>query len=179
MGCGDCWSEKTRLMDQIVNLVREIKKCEEAEATMAAVIMCFVCIDTMAFLAMPAERNRNTRADFVHWVNRYLKADSSQSYQYRGQDVYAARCAVLHSFSAEGDAHRKDRSIIKFGYTDGGQHAFNPDIDDSLAIIGTASFINDVVFAVEEFLRDAQQDTELRVRIGSRLDKVFAVSALS
>ena len=162
-------------MEQIVGLLGQIKKCEEAEATMAAVIMCFICIDTMAFLAMPTNRDRNTRADFVQWVDRYLKADSSQSYQYRGQDVYAARCAVLHSFSAEGDAHRNDRSIIKFVYTDGGQHAFNPDINDNLAIIGTASFINDVVWAVESFLKAAQENSELRARIYSRLNKVFTI----
>ena len=58
-------------------------------------------------------------------------------------------------------------------------HEFDPDIDDSLAIIGTASFINDVVCAVEAFLKAAQENPDLRARIGSRLDKLFITTSVS
>jgi len=166
-------------LDAIINLIAEIKKCEEAGANTAAFIMCFVCMDTMAFLGMPEDRDRNTREDFIQWVDEYLKAYLDQPYQYRGKDVYAARCSVLHSFSAEGAGHRDDPTLIKFVYSTGGVHGFNPDIDDSLVVIGTASFINDVVCAVEAFLKVAQENSDLRARISSRLDKLFIATPVS
>ena len=38
----------------VAGIVAEIKHCESAGATMAAVTMAYVCIDTMAFLSMPS-----------------------------------------------------------------------------------------------------------------------------
>ena len=38
----------------VAGIVAEIKHCESAGATMAAVTMAYVCIDTIAFLSMPS-----------------------------------------------------------------------------------------------------------------------------
>ncbi len=79
-------------------LVGEIKRCEDAGATAAAVAMAFVTIDAMARLSLPANRDKQTRDDFIAWVNTYVKADKAQAYQYNGDDVYgalpAARCCT-------------------------------------------------------------------------------------
>lgn len=105
----------------------------------------------------------------------YLKAHPSQPYQYAGIDVYAARCATLHAFGSEADLHRKDKSIRQFGYTDGGQHHFDPQASSNVVIIGLASFVNDVVFAVHSFLAKCRSDVALRTRVESRLDVIFNV----
>ncbi|MCH8112641.1 MAG: hypothetical protein IH905_11925, partial [Proteobacteria bacterium] len=81
-----------------------------------------------------------------------------QPYQYRGIDLYAARCAVLHTYSAEAELHRKDSSVRQFGYSNGGLHFFKPSVSENLVIIGAASFINDVIIGVERFLKDALED---------------------
>jgi hypothetical protein len=97
----------TEILKGVMNLLNEIAQCQKADATVAAVAMIFVCIDTMAFLAMPASQTAQGKQDFIGWVDTYLKADPIQPYQYRGIDVYAARCSLLHAFSAETEAHRK------------------------------------------------------------------------
>ena len=45
------------MWDAITGLIAEVKRCEEAGATTAAVAMAFIAIDTMAFLGLPEERD--------------------------------------------------------------------------------------------------------------------------
>ena len=162
----------------LTGLVAEIKKCEAAGATTAAVALAFICIDTAAFLALPAGRDKQGRTDFVVWVDTYLKGDQAQPYQYRGVDVYGARCALLHTYGAEADHHDQYKDAKKFGYHDGGKHAYDPKRDERLVIIGTASFLNDIVHALSAFLEVCKADNELRARVQSRLPKVLATFAV-
>jgi hypothetical protein len=157
----------------VVGLIEEIRRCERAGATIAAVGFAFVCIDTMAFLSLPSGKSTQTRKDFIAWTDKYLKGHQTQPYQYRGIDVYAARCALLHAFGSEADLHDKDKSIIRFCYHDGGKHAYDPKLDSRLAIIGTASFLHDVVIAVEDFMKDCLADRELLLVVEGRLPKVL------
>jgi hypothetical protein len=158
----------------VMDLVAEIKKCEAAGATTAAVAMAFVCIDTMAFLSLPAGRERQGRLDFIIWVDTYLKGHASQPYQYRGIDVYGARCAVLHAFGSEVDYHQQYPDAKKYCYHDGGPHGYDPAINEHLVVIGTASFLNDVVLGVQNFAEVCKADPDLRARAEGRLSKVLA-----
>ena len=157
----------------VVGLVQEIKRCEAVGATTAALAMAFVCIDTMTFLALPLDRDQQTRQDFIDWVDMYLKGHEEQLYQYRGIDVYGARCALLHAFSTEAAYHQKFPGAKKFGYHDGGKHAYDPSVDDRLVLIGTASFLDDVVRAVGAFVEEWKADANLRARVAPRLSKVL------
>jgi hypothetical protein len=162
------------MWDAIAGLIAEIKRCEDAGATTAAVAMSYVAIDTMAFLALPANRDKQGRADFIAWVDTYLEGHESQPYQYRGIDVYGARCAVLHAFSSEVDYHQQNPDAKKFGYHDGGLHGYDPAVDEHLVIIGTSSFLNDVVIAIGEFVQACQGDADLRARVEGRLPSILA-----
>lgn len=157
------------MWQSITGIVTEIRKCEAAEATMAGITMAFVCIDTLAFLSMPAGRSEQNRNDFIAWVDTYLRGHPEQPYQYAGIDVYGARCSVLHTFSAEAEIHRRDQNIKKFAYHDGGRHAYDPNVSEELVIIGTASFLNDVISGVEQFIRECHGDSGLQARVEARL----------
>lgn len=135
--------------------------------------MAFICIDALANLSRPASKIKVTRSDFIGWVDRYLKAHPEQPYQYRGKDVYAARCALLHTYGSAADLHEEDPDIIMFGYHDGGKHQYDPSVERRLAIIGTKSFVNDVIHAVESFLKKCMEDVPLKQLVESRLEKVL------
>ena len=158
----------------ITGLLAEIKRCEAAGATTAAVAMAYVCIDTMAFLSLPANQDKQGRSDFIAWCDTYLKGHEEKPYQYRGMDVYGARCALLHAFGSEIDFHEKYPEAKKFGYHDGGKHAYDPAQDERLVIIGTASFINDVTHALGTFVEACKGDADLRARVAGRLTQVLA-----
>lgn len=157
----------------IVGLVSELKRCDECDITTASVAMAYICIDALANLARPADKARVTRSDFKQWVDAHLQAHPNQPYQYRGKDVYAARCALLHKYGSEAELHEEDEDTIMFGYHDGGEHQYNPEVNKKLAIIGTKSFINDVVHAVESFLTSCKQDSGLRELVEERLPSVL------
>ena len=167
------------MWDGVSGLLAEIKRCEDAQATTAAVAMAYVCIDTMAFLSLPAAKHKQGRTDFIVWVGAYLKGHEDQPYKYRGLDVYGARCALLHAFGSEVDYHQIYPDAKKFGYHDGGKHAYDPAVDDHLVIIGTASFLNDVVHAVGAFVEACKADAELRCRVEARLPTVLATFPVS
>ena len=159
----------------IVDLVSEVKRCDEGGIVTASIAMAFICIDTLASLARPLNKPRVTRSDFKEWVDEYLKGHTDQPYQYRGKDVYAARCAFLHTYGSESGLHDEDPDTIKYGYHDGGKHNYDPSVDPSLALIGTKSFINDVVHAVESFLDKCKNDESLRNRVERRLTHVLQI----
>lgn len=158
----------------VKHLVEQIKLCEKAGATTSAVAMAYVCIDTMAFLALPAGREKHGRQDFIAWVELYLVGHHDQPYQYRGIDVYGARCAVLHAFSSEVDFHQMNPEAKTFVYHDGGKHAYDPIKNQNLVVIGTASFLNDVIKAIESFMQACLVNQDLRERVEGRLPKVLA-----
>jgi hypothetical protein len=161
-----------KIWDCIHGLLTQIARSQDADATMAAVAMVYVCIDTLTFLSIPSSQTSQTRTDFIAWFDTYLKAESSQAYQYRG--IYAARCGILHAFTAEADLHRKDLDIIMFGYADNGPHVFNPAVSPRLAIISVAVLVHDLAKAIQSFLEACKSDAALRARVESRLPMVYA-----
>jgi hypothetical protein len=161
------------MWESMSGLVAEIKRCEDAGATTGALALAFVCIDTMAFLSVPAGKGTQSRDDFIAWVDAYLKGDPGQPYQYKGLDVYGARCAFLHSYRAESDFHQKNPNATIFAYHDGGKHMLDENEAGRLVLIGTASFLNDVICALESFLQACLADPGLRERVETRLPKVL------
>ena len=162
-------AEQANLWDGLVQMGKELKRTHSAGLLSATLAFAYVCIDTMSYLSLPSEKSHQERSDFIAWVDTYLKGEPSQPYQYRGLDVYAARCAVLHAFSAEAELQRRDPGVRLFGYHDGGHHESHP----HLVLIGIASFVNDIVGAIEAFLVACQNDADLRARVELRLVKVL------
>ncbi len=163
----------------ITGFVHEIKRCEECKAIGAAITMSYVCMDTLASLARGVDKPKATRSDFIDWVDTYLQEHADQPYRYRGKDVYAARCAVLHTYGVEAELYDEDLDIRKFGYHDGGRHSYDPSVDERLVIIGTASFLNDVVHAVRSFVEACKADGTLRSRVTERIPGVLQSLPLS
>jgi len=156
----------------VLNMVSELKRCDDHGITTASVAMSFICIDALASLSRRQDKIQVTRAGFKDWVDKHLKAHPEQPYQYRGKNVYAARCAFLHTYGSESDLHQIDPDTVKFAYHDGGRHQYNGRVNPTLAIIGTKSFVNDVIHAVGSFLNECRNDPLLKARVEPRLSQV-------
>ena len=59
----------------IIELSAEISRAWNGDAFTAAVAMVYVGMDTMALLSCPLGQAKQTRSDFMAWVNAYLRAD--------------------------------------------------------------------------------------------------------
>lgn len=162
----------TNPLNGILGLLQEIQTCDEADATSATIIMVYVGIDVMGHLSMPDTKTSATRQDFIAWVDKYLKAETDSTYQYDGKEVYAARCAMVHTYSIEADLHKNDLRIKQFGYHDGGQHKYDPNVSKEVVLIGVKSLVHDFTKAVEMFVNDMRTDTALRNRVTTRIPKI-------
>ena len=164
------------MLDSVLQMTKEIKRCEEIEAWHACLLQVYAYIDALSFLAMPKARNTNTRSDYIAWVDKYMKARSDQPYQYRGIDFYGARCAVLHQFGSASDFHAKYPDTIKFGYSDGGHHLYDQTIEPKLAILGLHSLVDDFIGAVVNMLEDMRPRVRIeeeRLMIQNRLTTIL------
>ncbi len=130
----------------------------------------------MALLSCPVGQASQTRSEFIAWANKYLKADPASDYQYEGIDVYAARCAVLHSYGSVAGLHSGANPPRKFGYTDNGPH--KKDDTERFALISVAVLIHDFSKAVEQFISDMLSDSELKRRVDSRIRSLFFTSLI-
>jgi hypothetical protein len=139
--------------------------------------MVYVGLDTMALLACPVGKQSQSRADFIAWVDKYLSADTGSEYQYEGIDVYAARCAVLHSYGSVAALHSGANPPRKFGYTDNGPH--RKDDTERFALISVAVLIHDFSRAMETFINEIRNDSELKRRVDSRIHSLFFMSLLN
>ena len=160
----------------LVQILGEIGKAWKADATVASLAMLYVALDTMALLACPVGQQSQTRGDFIAWVDRYLKADAASEYQYEGIDVYAARCAVLHSYGSVAALHSGKQPPRKFGYTDNGPH--RKDEVERFVLISVAVLIHDFSKAMESFIAEMQANSDLKQRVDSRMGSLFLTSLL-
>ncbi len=156
----------------IKNILDEIIKVRDAGAISATVIMTYVAIDTMAFLSMPLNKTKNGNKEFISWVDRYMKTDQMQSYQYSGEDMWAARCGKLHSYSAASDYAIKKNCKL-YGYHDGSEHRYNPKESERLVMISAHRLVEDFIARLRTFFRDALKDEALKQKIDSRIKNVY------
>ena len=155
----------------------DIKVALDNGAITGALIITYSAIDAMAALMMP-ENQKNVRPrDFISWVEKYMKTDSKQPYQYEGIDLYGARCGLVHRFSAT--SRLSDSGDCKvFNYHNGSEHIYKPSVHDDLVAISWPRFIKDFFGAMEDFLTDIMKDKELKKKVDSRIDHLFLISPI-
>lgn len=163
-------------LQPLQDILAEISRAYDGGAVLAALSMIFVGIDTMSWLSLPKGKLSHTRRDFIAWVDKYLKADPTERYQYTGRDVYAARCAFLHSYGSTANMHRAPNPPRRFGYVNSGRHLYDPAVSTDLAIISIAMLSRDFKNAVLSFLEDARKNPGLRQRIASRIDELHNIT---
>lgn len=151
-------------------MIAELTRIAGAEALISTVTMTFVFIDTFAFLSMPSNQTKNTKRDFITWVNTYLKSDSQQKYQYDGKDMYGARCGLLHAFGSISE-YAKENKCKYFSYHNGPDHM--PDDQSPLVLLSVNRLVRDFLDAIPEFFRAALKNSDLKSRIDKRIYNVF------
>jgi len=155
-------------------LTEQIKQCDAQGLVTPSIAMSFICIDAMASLARPLEKSKVTRRDFIDWCDSYLKPNSHQQYQYSGKDVYAARCALLHTYGTTAELH-EEPNIMKFLYHDCQSFTHQLYAEENTVAISTKSLVIDVCNAVESFITECTSTSSIGDLVISRLDEIITV----
>ncbi len=89
----------------VTDLDQAIQHCVRQRLHLPALILIYSGIDSMAWLDRPEDKSTATRHDFMRWVDEFLLPDSSLHCS--SWDLYAARCAILHSMTPESSLSDK------------------------------------------------------------------------
>ena len=92
---------KTALEENVEKHFLAIDLCLENSLLMPALVLIYNGIDTFAALNREAKKDKVTRDDFINWCDRYIFPGNNL--ECSGQDLYAARCGILHTYIAVPD----------------------------------------------------------------------------
>jgi hypothetical protein len=153
-------------------VLRGIDVALEAECLVSGVALMFAALDSLAALARPVGQAGTTRADFVNWSEKYLQP--SKSLGCTSLDLYAARCGVLHTYSAESDLERagKARRLIYEWRTGPKADAVFP-LPDGATVIEVEALRDAIREATGRFMVDTETDVATRERVQQHLPSLL------
>lgn len=96
------------LFKNILNIFKAIEFCIENKYFLPSLTLLYSGIDFMAWLDRPKSKPDVQGSDFIGWVEKYLLSDSGISCN--GADLYSARCAIIHSYTAESKKTREGKA---------------------------------------------------------------------
>jgi hypothetical protein len=159
----------------VKSICGDIKKARDNGAFAGSVILTLSAIDAMAFLAMPKTQKEVHLTDYVDWTDKYIQTDSNQPYQYKGIDLYGARCGIVHRYGAISRLSEQGKCKI-FVYHNGPEHIYKPRVNKEMVLISILRFTNDFFNAVRKFMQEMRKDSDLKSRVDSRILQLFRVS---
>jgi hypothetical protein len=163
-------------LEEVVNgprgMLQGINVALDAECLVSAVGLMFAALDSLAALARPIGQPDTTRADFLNWSEKYVQP--SKRLGCTSLDLYAARCGVLHTYSAESDLERKGkaRRLVYEWRTGPRANAVLP-IPQGAVVIEVEALRDAIREAVRRFIVDSEMDPAMRERVQAHLPSML------
>jgi hypothetical protein len=149
-------------------IVAGIESCVNAMCVMSALTLIYSAIDAIAGLARDLDKKENDGGDFKAWVGLYYLPSLTASIT--SQDLWAARCGIVHAYSPHsGLSHSGDVRILIYRW----RHAHRPD-DPILAnyekqanatVLEIESLVEAFNRATELFSQRIETDADLKRRV--------------
>jgi hypothetical protein len=102
------WEEVGKLLvGQVKQTTRAIELCLAEDLWEPAIVLMLGFIDACAWLSRPLDHADVKADDFIAWTQKYVLPDSKL--QCTAEELYAARCGMLHSLTGESRMHRQHK----------------------------------------------------------------------
>ena len=171
-------TELTR--DPVFNIIhncikRSIRILLANECFRGAILLIYSGIDTMAFLDMPCNQKEVQSKDFIKWADRYIRFPCNE--QLTGEEMYSARCGMLHSYSPYSRSTRDGRCRI-VGYVDKSvpEIRYDPNVSKELVLVSVVALSEAFFLGVDQFLIDLYSDAKKAATADERFN--FLVQCL-
>jgi hypothetical protein len=162
--------------DPIVNVVHQgikhdIRLLLKHGGVRGALLLTFCAVDAMAYLGMEDAKEDVTRQDFIAWVDRYVRFQCAE--MITGLELYAARCAALHSYATEASLTREGR-CRQIGWRTGARPEiiFDPKHAD-LVVVSIPALAEACLKGIDQFLVDTYSGPERAQRADRRFRKMM------
>ena len=162
--------------DSLVNAIyqgikRGIQVTYDNECYGACLILIYCGIDAMSFLDMPPSQEKVRAHDFIQWAEQYLRPRlKSQATQITGEELYGARCGVVHNYTVES-RRTKGGGSRRIGYMVGGNCsiAYNPKIDSGTVLLRLETLRDAFFTAIDRFLTEGYADKQKQPILETRV----------
>ena len=172
-------SDFDALENNLDNIIKSIELCLNAKLQISSLVLLFSGIDIVAWLNRPVSKERATRKDFIRWVDDHLL--TSTNIKCEAIDLYAARCAIVHSYSCSSRLSKEGKAKeIYYSWGKANIKSLQNDIDRRSKKNAVAIHINDFLEAfkegVEKFKLSIKSDKEKEKIVCGRANKYFFVN---
>jgi hypothetical protein len=100
---------KQVLEENVLKHFCAIDLCLENALLMPALVLIYNGIDTFASLSRESTQEKATRKEFIEWCEKYLLPINNL--KCNGLDLYAARCGILHTYTAVSDLSKRGNAV--------------------------------------------------------------------
>ena len=157
---------------------RAMEKSLESEWVLPALTLTYCFIDSMAYLAAEETENK-VRPRFERWVSDWILSRGKLDCE--ASDLYGARCAVVHAWSAESSVSKKGQAkhiLYHYGNADSTQlHDLALKHCGLYVVIHLDTLIAETKQAGVSFLGSLDSNDKLRERVLSKVDKLYVSPA--
>jgi hypothetical protein len=153
-------------------MLRGIEVALEAQCLVSGVALIFAAIDSLAALTRPIGCPRTNRGVFIKWCETYLRPQDSVGCT--ALDLYAARCGVLHTYSADSDLGQSGeaRRLIYRWRTGPEADAALP-LPNGVIVVEVEALNTAFREAARQFLVDSEMDRETRATVQQHLPSLL------
>ncbi len=159
-----------------VQVVAAAQICLEKKLQMPALILIYTLMDTFAWAVYGADV-KSSRKRFEAWTRKWVLSHAELSCT--AADLYAARCAVLHTMTSEAsltESGEARRIAYAWGTATAEelQHAVSALGHENIVGVHIESLFAAVREAMARVVERSDQDTRLRKRLEHAASKHFA-----
>lgn len=163
-------------LDEIVNgdrgMLRGIEVCLDRQCLVSAVSLLFGAIDALSALTRPTENPDTDHRVFEAWINRYLLPDSALNC--KAEDLYAARCGVLHTYGTDSRLARHGRARpLVYQWRHGPAAGTTAPLPSDAIVVEVEALHDAFRKAVARFFEDSEMEAPVRGRVKHHLPSLL------
>jgi len=166
--------------EKIEYYVRErldiIEECFQRGALLPGLTLLYTAIDNMAWLALPHSQEEVTREDFIRWVEAYMLLGAEVTYS--AVDLYAARCAILHTYTAVSRLSRSGQAKkLQYAFGDVDLAEIESQMTEEARRTSLVVHVGELLRLFDEgvtcFVKRIDQDRELSECVNKRAGRLY------
>ena len=166
--------------DTLVNSIyqgikRGIQVTYDNECYGSFLILIYSGIDAMSYLSVPPQRDEVQSKDFIQWADKYMSPYlSNRITRVTGDELYSARCAVVHTYTIES-RKTKSRNTRIIGYIFGGDQTmvWNSEVHPEMILLRLDTLRDAFFSAIDKFLIQSYADKQKQPILEARLRKLL------
>ena len=166
--------------DPLVNSIYQgikkgIKVTYDNECYGSFLILIYSGIDAMSYLSMPPQQDEVQSKDFIQWADKYMRPYlSNRITRVTGDELYSARCAVVHTYTTESRKTKSGNTRI-IGYMFGGDKTivWNSKVHPEMVLLRLDSLRDAFFSAIDKFLIQSYADKQKQPILEARLKKLL------